>query len=426
MLRNKSTRSGLKAMAFTFALGLLGASSVSAAKVEVTLWHHWDGGRETLVQQILDAFMAENPDIVAKQMFAPTAGAADKLTTFLVTGTSPEIVMVRSSYAPQMIRMGGLQSLDRLLARDGLSADLFIPGDLANFRDNGATYALPVISGAAWTNLMFYNKRLMAEAGLMAEAPKTWAEWREMSVRMTKRDSSGRILTGGTEMPVPAFMAPWNGVQMWSSDWKKATVNNARMLETMNFLKDLLQAQYGSYEQYTAFNGTGFQNAFFLDKQGFSFRNSSAFAHLQTLDLDWGVGLAPRNQLHADTAPIGLVTSTWAYAIPAGLSGPKLEAAWKLLKWLTLHEQGGGLFARAQGRPSPVIKFNHHPDYRRTNPYWNTVIESIQYTVAAPPVNIEVTTSPLVQFLTGKSHPQQALADAELALQLQLDALWRK
>ena len=37
----------------------------AAAQEQVTLnlWHRWGGGNEALVQQVVDAFMAVNPDV---------------------------------------------------------------------------------------------------------------------------------------------------------------------------------------------------------------------------------------------------------------------------------------------------------------------------------------------------------------------------
>ena len=84
--------SGLMAVLMLSAVAL-------AAKTEVCLWHHWDRNREDMVQNMLDRFMAENPDVEATQMMTPPASRADKLITLLISGSAPEIVMVRSSYA---------------------------------------------------------------------------------------------------------------------------------------------------------------------------------------------------------------------------------------------------------------------------------------------------------------------------------------
>lgn len=423
-----TTRARLRMSLLALVLALMGTCTLFAApsKTTVTLWHHWDGDRAKYVQHILDEFMAANPDVLAEQLFTSTGGAVDKLATMLAAGAAPEVVMVRSTYANKIIRLGGLTPLDALIRQDKINTAMFFPADVHTFQADGQLYALPVMSGVAWTNLLFYNKRLMAEAGLPGVPPTTWTEWRQMSLRMMRRDTTGRIVSGGSEMPPSVWVAPWNNTPMWTADWKKATADNERMVETMTFLKDLLEAQYGSYGEYTAFNGSGFTSAFMTDRQGFSVRNSSSFAHMPNTPVDWGAALAPRNDAHADTEPTGLVLSTWGYGIPNTVTGAKLDAAWKLLKWLTVNEQGAGWFARVQGRPSAVIRYNQHPEYRRTNPYWDVVIRSTEHVAVTPPVSVEIMNGPLSKILTGQVHMQQGTADAQRVLQNELDQFWSK
>ncbi len=378
-----------------------------------------------MVQNMLDRFMEENPDVEATQMMTRPSSSADKLVTLLISGSAPEIVMVRSSYASQIIRMGFLMQLDEHLRNDGISVTGFIPADLRPFQKEGETYGLPVMSGAAWTNLMFYNRRLLLESGLPADAPRTWADWREMSIRMTRRDGEGRLMTAGTDIPSCVDASYWNGASLWTDDWRKATVaNNARLADTASFLKELHDKQFLTRSEYFSFVTGGIDDAFYLDRQGFSVRNSSAFNHLRETDVDWGVGLAPRSHLHEDAAPMGLVLSTWAYSIPASLPPAKFDVTWRLFKWLTADEDAAGWFARIQGRPSPMMRFNQHRDYRLTNPYWGVVIQSTEYTALAPPVNLSGVTTALFRFLNGSMSLPQAMADAELDLQNQLDSYW--
>ena len=110
----------------TAMLMIMSAHVGLAAKTELLLWHHWDGNRGELVQEQLDRFMAENPDIDAKQQMTPPASTADKLVTLLISGAAPEIVMVRSSYAAPIIRSGGFLQLDDLMKNDGISVNAFI------------------------------------------------------------------------------------------------------------------------------------------------------------------------------------------------------------------------------------------------------------------------------------------------------------
>ncbi len=335
--------------------------------------------------------------------------------------------MVNGTLATPIGRMGGLVPLEDLIARDGIDLDMFIPPDLSGFELHGSIYALPAMSGIAWTNLMFYNKDMMKEAGLDPDdPPATWSDWRDASVRLTRRSPEGVLEQSGSFLPNGYWVVNWNGAQLWSDDWRTATVNTPRAQEATMFLNDLFQAQYETSDEYRTFLGSGRDLAFYRSRMGFYFQNSSGFAHLKLFDIDfeWGAALAPVNDEHPDAKPMSMVTSTWGYAIPTTVPDEKMEAAWEPLKWLTIEEDGGGWFARAQGRPSPVMSFNGHHEYTYENPYWHVVMESAQYVLPTPPVNVAVLDLPFVQAVRlGRPH-QDALAEAEVRLQNELNAYW--
>lgn len=400
-----------------------GALAQTPQKVEVTLWHHWTGHRADWVQEMLDAFMAEHPWIEAKQMVSGTAGAIDRLTSFLIAGTSPEIVMVSSGYANQFMALGGLLSLNDLLARDGIDLDMFNGGDLRGFQLHADTYGLPVMSGAAWTNLMFYNKDMLEEVGLSSAAPATWTEWSTAARRLTKKASNGTVERAGSTIPPIHTVTYWNGDSLWTDDWRTATVGSSRTHETAQFITQLTNDIYGGYSSYLTFINSG--TSFYNQQIGLWFQNNSAFGFMKNLDFEWGAALAPVNDAHEGTQATGLVTSTWGYAIPATIPDEKVEATWALLKFLATEEDGGGWFSRIQGRPSPVIEFNRHPDYIYENPAWPVVIEAVMKDIAAPPVNLWDMLVPINDRILNEAiHPQQGFEQMDLALQNALDRFW--
>lgn len=399
-----------------------GVLALAQDKVTITLLHHWTGHRSEWVQQMLDKFMEEHPWIVAEQLVAPTAGRIERLTNSIISGASPEIVMVGSDYASPFMAQGGFLALDDLIARDGIDLDMYNIGDLRGFQFAGNTYGLPVMSGAAWTNLMVYNKDMLSDVGLPETAPATWAEWREAALRMTRKDESGIAVRAGTTIPTIYMATYWNGDSLWSDDWRTATVGGPRTYETASFLTDLARDVYGNNSQYVAFVNS---RSFYNQDYGIWFINNSVFGFLKDVDFRWGAALAPVNEANPDAKPTGLVTSTWAYAIPASISDDKLEAAWLLLKYLTTDEEAAGWFARIQGRPSPIIAFNSHPDYMYENPEWSVVIRAVENDIAAPPVALQQLLTPIGDRILDEAiAPTQGLADMQLVLQDALDTYW--
>lgn len=416
------TRLFIGTLVLAMLLSVMGVTALAQQKVEVTLMHHWTGHRTEWVQQMLDKFMEKYPWIEAKQLAFGTAGRVERLTNYIISGASPEIVQVASDYASPFMAQGGFLALDDLIARDGIDLDMYNIGDLRGFQFSGSTYALPVMSGAAWTNLMIYNKDMLADVGLPDTAPATWTEWREAALRMTRKDDTGVTVRAGTTIPTIHVATYWNGDSLWSDDWKTATVGGPRTFETANFLTDLARDVYGSYSEYLQFVNS---RSFYNQDYGIWFINNSVFGFLKDVDFRWGAATAPVNDATPGAKPTGLVTSTWAYAIPSSIPEEKLEAAWLLLKYLATDEEAAGWFARIQGRPSPVIEFNSHPDYIYENPEWSQVVRAVENDIPAPPVSLQNLLQPISdRILDEQISPTQGLADMQLVLQDALDTYW--
>ncbi len=110
------------------------------------------------------------------------------------------------------------------------------------------------------TRALFYNKKLMSEAGLDPEKPPlTWDETREMAVKMTKKDAAGRLDQIGF---TPSFGNPpvylmfltvlWClDSDMVNTDMSKITITE-KGEEAMTFLKQVMDDQ-GGYEGAVAF-----------------------------------------------------------------------------------------------------------------------------------------------------------------------------
>lgn len=414
---------GLCLVLLTLAITVMPVAAAEK-KVEILLWHHWTGGeRIGYVQKLLDDFNKLYPWIEAKQISQGTGGAASKLTSFIVGGAAPELVQVSSLYALPFITQGAFLELDELAARDRVELRAFNAVDLKSFQLDGSTFALPVTSGVAWTNLMIYNKSMMAEVGIDPNAPaNTWTDWRNQARRMTRVGSDGTLLRAGSSIPAMMNAVNWNNGSLWSSDWKKATVDTTAMHQTIEFLANISNDIYGGYANYIPWINS---HKFTMSDYGFWFQNNSAFAFLKDVDFEWGAKLAPVGP-QPGSKPVGMVQSSWAYAIPITVSPEKREAAWLLLSWLTTKQESAGWFTRIQGRPSAITSFNRHSDYFRQNPSWNVVIDAVNYDIAIPPgVDIWNKLMPFNdQILNGRVSPSQGLQDAQRTLQEMLDDYW--
>ena len=119
----------------------------------------------------------------------------------------------------------------------------------------------------------------------------------------------------------------------------------------------------------------------------------------------------------------------WGYVIPQGIPAEKQEAAWLFIKFLTTDARGSGYFMFAQGRPSPVRKFNQNPDYRKLNPAFDRLLMALETEVAIPslPIQNDIITPITNNFwpvINGSVEPREAVAKAAEQVQNALDKYW--
>ncbi|SHN29674.1 extracellular solute-binding protein [Cryptosporangium aurantiacum] len=154
-------------------------------------------------------------------------------STMVQNGNPPDILNLNAyaSYAKD----GLLYNSDEVLTSD-VKSDL-IDAFVKSGTYNGKMYGFPDLSSA---RALFYNKDLFAKAGI-TNPPKTWAEF----VTAAKKVQALGNGTIGYAQPLgPEEAQAEYSIWMFNNggDWKtdgKWTINSAKNVETLQFLKDL-------------------------------------------------------------------------------------------------------------------------------------------------------------------------------------------
>ncbi|WP_227396063.1 ABC transporter substrate-binding protein [Jeotgalibacillus aurantiacus] len=155
-------------------------SSDEGGKTTITL-AGWGGNptEQDLLQQTLDDFEAQNPDIDVKlEVIADQY--MDVMKTRLIGGEGPDVFYLDAFEAPAMIETGVLEPLDDYVTEEFDVEDFEAPL-LEAFQKDGVTYGFPKDYS---TLALFYNKTMFEEAGV--EVPTTWEEMMEVSKALTK------------------------------------------------------------------------------------------------------------------------------------------------------------------------------------------------------------------------------------------------
>lgn len=167
--------------------GTTGGTSGNNDKVTLTLLDHYGNPpMSTGLTALINQWNKENPNIQVKQQIVQFD---DLLTTLNVRQSAGQGADLMSAYA----LWGGQLAANGVLAKP--------PANVAqDIKDNYAKAAVGAVTGAdgnafgypteLTTYALFYNKKLLADAGYSAP-PKTWDELKSMAKKLTQKDSSG-------------------------------------------------------------------------------------------------------------------------------------------------------------------------------------------------------------------------------------------
>ena len=156
-----------------------------------------------------------------------------QVTTMIQNNQPPDVLNLNSfsSYA----RDGLLYAADDVLSAQ-TRAD-FLPAFARGGEFRGTLYGFPILASA---RAFFYNKRLLAEAGVEAP-PRTWNELVRVATRI--RDSGPGLIGYALPLGPEEAQAEWS-IWMWNGggDWKAGdawAINSEPNVRTLGFLADL-------------------------------------------------------------------------------------------------------------------------------------------------------------------------------------------
>lgn len=176
-----------------------------------------------------------------------TASRPERLHTALAAGTPPDVAALEAGEAVPLTDRGQFLALDPYIKRDRYDlADFFEPA-ITQYQWQGKKYGLP----RGMSNQSLYvNHNLFDDGGVRYPPTKLDAagwdfnEFLKAAERLTKREGSattqygcivGRTLRGGYGQWI------WtNGAEFFDKDFTRCTLDDARAVEGLQFMQDLI------------------------------------------------------------------------------------------------------------------------------------------------------------------------------------------
>lgn len=168
----------------------------SGGAVQIVYWRPVKGkGEENGTTQITGDFTKANPNVTFKVEYIPNNDMPQKYQGALATNSGPDIWSLDTEYPAVYASLGALAEVPGDLG-NFVKANAF-PAPLNEVLYKGKVIAVPLDSSDLWIG---YNVKLMQDAGIdTSKPPADWNEWTAMLTKLTKHDSSGKLVQAGLD-----------------------------------------------------------------------------------------------------------------------------------------------------------------------------------------------------------------------------------
>ena len=197
--------------------------------------------RTEVLKGMVDGYKAANPGVDVEIISVPWGQAFETVATMIAGGDTPDVIEMPDTW--QALYADQLMPLDERVAAWEHGATLtqktIDMGKLANGK-------MTMIPYGFYLRAMFYNKKLLAEAGV-ATPPKTMDEFMAASEAVSKLDGKyGYCLRGGAGGTNGWIMmaAVMNGSNEFFTADGKSRINEPGSVAGLQFLMDLYQKGY--------------------------------------------------------------------------------------------------------------------------------------------------------------------------------------
>lgn len=392
-----------KSLIMLLALALLLAAIPFSAMAEgatIDVWHYFSGESAPVFEELVERFNAENDKgITVVSTYIARNDLSQQYMMGAISGELPDIGMVDNPDHASFTTMGVFQDITDLVEAWG-EAGNFFAGSLNTATLDGKIYGLPDNSNC----LAFMYNIDMFEAAGIDKVPETWDELYEAAVKLTTDDVYGLAVSMPASEEATFQFMPW----LLSTGATIENLDSEEAIKAVAFLHDLIKGGYMSADVINWNQGES-NSQFIAGKAAMQIVGPWQIQTIQSQnpDLNFGVALVPRDQIHASVLGgenFGICT------------GAEREAAWEFLSWLMSAEIRAEYCERA-GKFPPRKDSVELREIWTTDPVYGMYAGALEYAYARgphprwPEISTAIYTA-LHETFTGVKTPEEAMQTA--------------
>lgn len=229
-----------------------GAADSSGEKVTLSFWTLFDGGDGDNMQALVDEFNKTHPNIQVKNTKLVYAEYYTKLITAVGNGNGPDIGISHASRLPDLIDQGVATDLNSAAEAADVDWSTFNQNLLSADTVDGVHYAVPIDTHPF---IMYYNKTLLKQAGLLGDDGKPVMEQSEDGfmnfLKTLKEKLPSKItpfaLSNANDDPYRFWWALYSqqgGNDVISDDLKSADIDKDKGIKAADFIQKLYTQGY--------------------------------------------------------------------------------------------------------------------------------------------------------------------------------------
>ena len=334
------------------------------------LWHGLTGADGAVFAEMLSMFAEETPEVCLRSEGIPWDLFFQKYPTAVAAGTPPDLVIFHAAEVNQMASQGLMMSMEDIMFDGTLTKDQFNPNLINQITIEGETMAVP-FDNHGW--VMYYNKRLLEEAGLPsdpASLPKNGAEFIEWGQQLTVDVNGKHPNEAGFDpdnVQIWAQYPTWTRYSypttMWqfrggviSDDGKKATLDSPQTIAAIQYWHDMMYKYHicAPWEAYSTWSGDVYkpQRLVFMWEGtwlGGFFRDNPDLA--EVTEIAWINSLAPDGHQ-------AVKFDSHIFSIPVGVDQDGIAKSKKLMLYLLEH----GAYWTNAGQVPALLSVQQSPE----------------------------------------------------------------
>ncbi len=398
---------------------LLFATAGPGTATELTMYYPVAvGGPLTkIVDGFVADFMAENPDITVKAIYAGNYNDARiKALAALKSGEPAQLSVMFSIDIYELIEQDAIIPFDDVVetAEEKAWLDSFYPALMENGRTAGKTWGIPFQRS---TIVMYYNKDAFREAGLDPEKPPaTWEEMVALGRKLTKPDGSQwGVMIPSTGYPYWMFgaLAMQNGQELMNGDGNLTYFDHPDVVGALQFWKEL-GTTHKVMPQGTIEWGTLRQN-FLEGKTAIMWHSTGNLTAVKSnAGFDFGVAMLPASKRR------GTPTGGGNFYIFKKTTPEERKAALRLIQFMTSPERSANwsIATGYLGVSPAAYETEALQQYVKEFPYAAVARDQLEYATAELSTyqtgRVRKLLDDAIQAaLTGAQTPEKALGEAQ-------------